>query len=296
MTLGTQIIDLDTRPNMVINRDYSRILNSSGLLDFDRIYHYAGGTLVKKIKERSVIRMEIGPHDGNNVFFLKRHFDTAPDIPALIGHWLSGRSISGGMSEFENICEFRENGLPTVTPVAAGERRIGFSRFESFLITKDFAPYLSLESMIYDHPERLSGVERKQRIISAVACLARNMHIKGFNHRDFNATHVLIGPENAIEPLSLGLFDLQRIDRKKWLRFKWFIKTMAEVGYTMPAPLFSEEDRILLFKTYRRISSIRRFDRILLFWITLKIRRIERHTEKIMKLRAPRRKHKTTPF
>jgi hypothetical protein len=116
-------------------------------------------------------------------------------------------------------------------------RPTGFARYESFLLTKSFEPYVSMEEIIRNHPERLQGAEglmRKERLIKAVALLARKMHDQGFNHRDFNATHVLASPENGNGGFDLALFDLQRMDRKKWLRTKWFIKTMAHLSYTSP--------------------------------------------------------------
>jgi hypothetical protein len=192
------------------------------------------------------------------------------------------------MSEFINICDFRKHGIPTVVPVAAGERRTGFARYESFLLTESFEPYLSLEEIIRKHPERLQGaggIERKERLIRAVGLLARKMHDQGFNHRDFNATHVLVGPENGNGGFDLALFDLQRMDRKKWLRKKWFIKTMAHLGYTMPEPLFSDQDRLLLFQTYKGSSGLQLMDRLQLYWIRMKIGKISRHTENILRRR-----------
>jgi hypothetical protein len=293
MTISAGKILLETRPNMIINRDYAPVLTQSGLLDFDRFYYFNGGTVVKQIKERSVIRMTLLHGKKRRHFFLKRHVAAPPEFAALIGHCCQRRSLSPGMAEFENICDFRKNRLATVTPVAAGQRRVGLFRFESFLVTEDVTPCISLEELILDHPERLSGpdgIQRKHRIITAVARLARNMHDNGFNHRDFNATHVLIGPEDSKGKSHMGLFDLQRVDRKKWMRYKWFIKIMAELGYTMPSPLFDENDRQMLFQSYLGISSKRLIDPFLVFLIQSKIRRIKRHTEKIMRRRQSIRK------
>lgn len=284
MPIGTEKIHIDRHPNMVINQDYAPILAENNLLDFDQFYHFSNGTPVKQIRERRVTRVEIDHRKGTCVFFLKRHIGIHPGLGALVTAWLSGKCPSPGMAEFENICEFRENGLPTVVPVAAGERKVGLFCRESFLVTADVAPFISLEKLIYNHPEKLRGKEgqqRKNRIIAAIAHLARCMHEKGFNHRDFNATHVLIGPEEKNGEISLALFDLQRMDRKKWMRFKWAIKILAELSYSMPEPLFNDADRMHLFQTYRKIDRMRWMDRFLFFWIKRKTRRIARHTHKI---------------
>jgi len=288
MTIGAGKIELVRHPDMVVNRDYVSILKSCNLLDFDRLYHFQDGKAVKQIRDRSIIRVEARTGTESRIFYLKRHTAARPSLWEMIGNFFSGKSPSPGMFEFENICDFRKYRIPTVAPVAAGERRTGFCRYESFLITESFEPYISLEHLIFNLPDRLKGPEgqmRKERLIKAVARLARQMHDRGFNHRDFNATHVLVGPEDINGDFPLALFDLQRMDRKKWLKTKWFIKIMAELSYTMPTPLFDDKDRLLLFQAYKGISNLGILDRFQLSWIRRKQQRIERHTQKIMKRR-----------
>jgi lipopolysaccharide core heptose(I) kinase len=290
MIPGTERTDIDHLPHLLVNHDYLPLLKSADLLDFERLYHH-GGKLKKRIRERSVYRITLGSDAGEVPCYLKRHEAARPCLSALLGRCLFGRRISPGMAEFENILEFKRAGIPTVIPVAAGERRLGFLRYESFLLTRDTAPYESLESIIRSHPERLTGGPENQRykhrLIHAVGRLARKMHDRGFNHRDFNATHVLVGPERPSGKIPLALFDLQRMDRKKWLRLKWRIKTMAEMFYTMEAPVFDETDRRMLFQAYRGTPATRRWDRLQLFWILRKTIRIAKHTRKIMARKAP---------
>jgi hypothetical protein len=288
MTIGVGRIEIEKRLHMVVNRDYASMLEAGGLLDFDRIYHFQGGTVLKRIRDRDVLRMEIGGGGQRRIFYLKRHNAVRSPFREMIGALFAGRGASPGMCEFVNICDFRKHGIPTVVPVAAGERRTGFARYESFLLTESFEPYLSLEEIIRNHPERLQGTEgseRKERLIRAVALLARKMHDQGFNHRDFNATHVLVGPENGKGGFDLALFDLQRMDRKRWLRTKWFIKTMAHLGYTMTEPLFCDRDRLLLFQAYKGSSGLKLMDRLQRRWIGMKIGKIGRHTENILRRR-----------
>jgi hypothetical protein len=288
MTVGTGKIDIEKRPHVVLNREYLSMLASGGLLDFDGIYNFQGGAVIKQIRDRSVIRLEIGDKDGNRTFYLKRHNPVRLGLLAMIGGLFGETGASPGMAEFIYLRRFREHGIPTVAPVAAGERRTGFGRYESFLLTEGFAPYISLEELISNRPEILQGPEgilRKERLIRAIALLARKMHDEGFNHRDFNATHVLVGTDEGYRDFHLALFDLQRIDRKKWLKTNWFIKTMAHLSFSMPASLFDDKDRLLMFQTYKGVSNPRMMDRLQLHWIGKKKQRIKRHTENIMKRR-----------
>ena len=289
MNVGAGTIDRATHGGIVVNRDYAPVLRHHGLLDFDSIFGFTGGRTVKRIPPRTVVRMAAVHSGRQTVFYLKRHVGARPPFSALAAHWLFGRPCSPGLAEFENICDFRNSGFQTAAPVAAGERSVGFFRYESFLITENFEPYVSLETIIRRHPEMLRGPEgvvRKSRIIAAIGRLARAMHRAGLNHRDFNATHVLIEPESSGGTVPPALFDMQRIDRKRWMRFHWMIKTLAELNYSMPAPLFDHTDRWQLYRAYRENDATGRLDRLRFFLIMRKMRRIEKHTEKIMRRRA----------
>jgi len=201
--------------------------------------------------------------------------------------------LSQGRREFENICDFRRCELPTVIPLAAGEKFVSFFWAESFLITEDFAPFISLEHLLRHHPEFLMGPEgelKKRILIKEIALLARRMHQSGLNHRDFNATHILLHYGNQSDVPQIALFDLQRVDRGRFLRFRWIIKTLAEVIYSLSNQIFNKEDQIYLFKSYKRKEKLGNWDHFQFFWIKRKTARIKRHTEKIMARREARRK------
>ena len=108
------------------------------------------------------------------------------------------------------------------------------------------------------------------------------MHDAGNNHLDFNADHVMIGPGEKEGDTQLALLDFQRIDRRKWMRFRWNIKTMAEIFYSMPDPVFTDEDRLYLYEQYNHRTCKGLWDRLVLKWINRKARRIGKHTEKII--------------
>ncbi len=286
MSVGKDKVTIDKFPEMVVNRNFLPILKHAGLIDFDNVFHFQGGKIVKQIKSRSVTRIEIPLGQHSCLFYLKRHFSARAKLTDWIRAFCYRQSLSAGMGEFENICEFRNNNISTVAPVAAGQRKVAPCHYESFLITESFEPYVSLEKIIRNFPWKLegnSGKDRKGRIVKAIARLAKQMHSAGFNHRDFNATHVLIGPEDDSGNFSLALFDLQRLDRKKWMRFRWIIKMMAELNYSMPFPYFTREDLNQLYLTYKDKKKISLVDRIILFWISKKTEKIRKHTQKIMK-------------
>lgn len=288
ISVGTDRVRLEKLDHMVVNRDFLPALKAAGMADFESVFYYQGGTVVKRIKARNVTRIAIGDPSQTRDLYLKRHLGARATLGELLAAWILGRSLSPGMVEFENICAFRKHGLATVTPVAAGQRRIGTWRYESFLITESVSPFTSLEAIIRHEPARFEGPKGqafKRSLLSAIGDLARRMHTSGFNNRDFNATHVLIGPDSVNEAVGLALYDLQRVDRKKWMHFRWMIKTMAELIYSMPAPLFSDQDHRRLYAAYTGRSGQGCRDRFFRWWINKKVERIARHTENIRRRR-----------
>lgn len=270
---------------MIVNQEYLSLLEEVGLNNFDHIYGFEGGKTVKEIKARSVYRIEVPFGHEIRTLFLKRHKAERPSIRDWIKGAVLSQSVSSGMSEFNNICNFRKLGISTAAPVAAGERKVSPFGYESFLITESMAPFVSLESIIQFHPEQFEGIEGTEKkifILKAIADLTRKMHDGGFNHLDFNADHVMIGPGEEDGNIQLALLDFQRIDRRKWMRFRWIIKTMAELFYTMPPPVFTDEDRLFIFEQYNNRACKGLWDRFVLMWIIRKAKRIGKHTEKII--------------
>lgn len=277
-------VETETKGCVTVNRRFKHLLKAAGLTDFEAVYRYDGGTVIKDIRQRTVTFMELEENGLKRRFYLKRHKPEQLGPVNVLMSWIAGRRCSQGWMEFDNICRFRQKGLPTVEPVACGEKNVGFSRMESFVITEDVFPYIPLEKIIEEHPECFqgeSGGHRKRKLIEQVAALARKMHLRGFNHRDFNATHVLVRYRDASVDPELALIDLQRVDKNKLMRFRWIIKTMAELCYTLPAPLFDQSDHRLLFCAYKGKKHVNLPDRIQLYWIRRKTEKIRRHTEHI---------------
>lgn len=272
---------------MTINRAYEDLLAALDLDDVDAVWDCTGGETIKQIPQRSVTRLKVSWNGQTRLLYLKRH------RPLRMG--LSGRirqqgeqRYSQGRIEFDHICRFRENGFATVSPVACGEKRRG-DHVVSFLITEDFYPFVSLEEIIRHRPEFFSGTaggRRKDILLETVGRLARRMHRCGLNHRDFNATHILLHYAEGCEQPETALFDLQRVDRDSFFRFRWPIRTLARVGQTLPATLFTEADRLTLFRAYKGKAMLNLRDRFQRFWIHRKTARISRHTEKIMARKA----------
>lgn len=268
---------------LIINQDYRQMLKKIGLDYFDSIWRYNSGEPIKQIKDRSLIRFKIEAYGKKKYYYLKKHNLEFVGFRKLISYFVPGYPLSQGKIEFKNICDFKKYGLATVIPVAAGEKFIGFFKTESFLITEDVSPFISLEYLLKERHSFFMGQEgktRKKKLLKEIALLAKKMHENGFNHRDFNATHILLNYDNPSDIPKLALFDLQRVDKKGFLKYWWAIKSMAGVNYTLPANLFDEKDKIFMFLTYKGKKSLNAFDRLQWRLIKRKTARISRHEKK----------------
>ncbi len=277
---------------MVVNPVFKDFLAKIGFVDFERVFGFSGGHSFKKIRQRSVARIDFSVDGVGKTFYLKRHNAEKVRGGAESFSDFGAGSTSQGMLEFENIVAFRRHGLATVTPVAAGVRMVGRSRAESFLLTEDFSPWVSLEWLLFNRPEYFTGPGanlRKKALLEKIGRFARKMHDEGFNHKDFNATHILLGVGQDLRgPLEIALFDLQRVDRGKFFRFRWVIKSLAELNYTLFDEFFSDEDRALLFRAYKGTGNAGVYGRFQQFWIRRKSARIARHTQKLVERRRLR--------
>ncbi|MBA2880793.1 heptose I phosphotransferase [Desulfosalsimonas propionicica] len=280
--LFSPIKSISTR-DLIVNKNYEKVLQLLGLNYFDAIWQYPHGELVKETVLHSVVRTEMLAGQNKKLFYLKRHNDEYTALRAMAGWCFPGFISAQGPLEYNNILRFREKGLATVIPVAAGQRRRGLFHVESFLITVDFSPYISLETFLKVNPQFFMGKEgrcRKKKLIEKVASLARQMHENGFNHQDFNATHILLYYEGASDMPKLALFDLQRVETGFFSKFRWGIKSLARLNYSLPDEVFTLQDRISLLTFYKGKSRLNILDRCQWYWISKKTKRIRRHTEK----------------
>lgn len=277
---------------LLVNRRYETLLKDAGLDTFDGIWAYRDGRLIKEMMARSVICIEIQHQNRIRYFYLKRHNREYLGIKRLLAVFFPRLSISQGTKEFENICAFREKALGAASPVVAGARFAGFFWAESFLMTEDAAPFVSLETLLKsesDFSALMTDPNQRRMLLREIARFAKKMHRSGLNHCDFNTNHILIHYEDGAAVPNIAMFDFQRIYKRKFLKFRWLIKSLAEFCYSLPDALFDETDRIYLFLSYKNRHEMTLWDRFQWFWIRKKTERIRRHTEKMLARRAERR-------
>jgi len=264
---------------LLVNTEYMDILKRNRLLSFEDIWFINYGELLEKKGERSIVRLELRKNDKERVcLYIKKHVQKI----SAYNKFFPRSFIAEGPKEFNNYCAFRVNGLATPIPIAAGVKYLSKSHIYSFFISKDFYPLVSVENIILNTPSALAGncnKDKRRRILTAIATYAKKMHNSGFNQKDFNATHILIDDLDSQQPF-VALFDLQRVDRGYLNRYRWPIKALAELIFTLPCNIFSREDKLFLFKAYKNIDKLSLWDKFQYKWILRKVSKIAKHDKK----------------
>ena len=278
---------------LIINQSYRNLLSDIGFTTFTAVWSYEGGELIKQKGERSVIRVQFPlkrshiindcqTADKDTFFYIKKHRQRINLWQRLQCIIRPAYFFTEGLKEFHNYCDFRQKALGTAFPVAAGMKFFSFFHAASFFITQDFSPLIDLEDIVLKHPATLQGDNnraKKRNILREIAVYARRMHDCGMNHKDFNATHILLQNLDTQLP-QVALFDLQRVDGNPLNRLRWPIKALAELNYTLPPSIFSENDRVFLFLSYKGEKRLSAIDQLQYKWICRKTDKIARHSEK----------------
>ncbi|MBI5406114.1 MAG: hypothetical protein HZA18_00270 [Nitrospirae bacterium] len=271
-----------------LNDSYRERLRQNGLKEFDDFMTFSSGTVLKRLPSRTIIKIELLNGEKMATFFLKRHKGTVKPFEMLRALF-SGFSLSWGRKEWEVIEAFRRCGIPALTPVAAGEK-ISLFRQESFLMTEELIGFQSLDTFLRNYfspplaPEKML---EKRAIIKEVAETAKKMHQAGLNHRDFYCCHIFIRRTEDGQR-EWRVLDLQRVDRRRWLRNRWIIKDLAALNYSAPDRIITKTDRLRFLVHYMDGINRARQNRFLIRQVMRKTRKINRHDQKLQarKLKA----------
>ena len=245
-----------------------------GLASFADFMAFADGTRICHKRGRSVVRLEL---DGR-AFYLKRNrlhpTETWKALSRLRWPQLGARH------EWDNILAVQAAGIPTVTPVAVGERsRFGVETV-SFTVTEELygaEPLNVVWRRDFAVPRSRGQIREKNQLVKSVATLARRFHAGGMNHQDFYLNHFFLGADGT-----LYLLDLQRVQRRSRTARRYIIKDLAQLNYsTRVYGSFSNADRLRFFKEYLDGGSLGADARRLIHNIQDKTERIARHDAKL---------------
>jgi hypothetical protein len=258
------------------------LLEREGLDTLEGAFAYAGGERLDKagLGRRQRLRLRLRDDEGREVTWYMKRYGRDP----LGLRW--ARTVLGGpprcpaLRELACLADVAEAGVPTMRAVTAGAERDLFGIGRSYVI---FAavPGEALERCL---PDRLPGWSDGQvePFNEALADLAVGLHGAGLVHRDFYASHIYLS-EGGDGP-RLYLIDLARVFRPSRRRYRWTVKDLAALKYSMPEEWVKQHWRSF-WTTYKRRRFVRnmlhgRSDAAWLASIEAKVRWMRRRHER----------------
>lgn len=217
-----------------------------GLRTFDGFYDYAGTVTVNRNRKRDVLKLALGEGPEAAAFFMKRFHD--PHLKDILATWrgLGGLTSQAGV-EWRNARCLLKNGIGTYEPVCMGERtRWGLEK-ASFFVTRQLDAVCLLDLV----EESWQGLDRdrQNRIIVAIANLARAVHDLGISLPDLQIWHLYLHADGPSGDERLSVIDLHRMtqgvrsDRRK-------AKDLGRLLWSMLPSYFDTDHRQLLLDTY----------------------------------------------
>ncbi len=229
-------------------------------------------------RERRAARV-VDARGEEHVLYVKRY---GPEpLRMRLRRWLRhGWGASPAGVEIANIRRLRAAGMPTIARAVGGQEPNGLGAGRSYVVL-EAVPGEALEQcggpFVAAHGLRSARVAA---FTQALASLVRRLHRAGFVHRDLYASHIFMHESNG--GVALWLIDLARAFAPRWRRFRWRVKDLAQLKYSMPPDWVAEhwDDLLAAYLGAEAADRRRRYERA----IDRKVAAIARHDR-----RRPRR-------
>ena len=138
--------------------------------------------------------------------------------------------LGGGPAgvEVRNIARVASLGIATMRAAAWGCQGGPLGARRSYVLVTSVPG----EALSRVEPGPIAGrTDLARRVAQALADLARTLHEGGLVHRDFYANHIFL--ETAPEGPRLHLIDLARVMAPRLRRWRWIVKDLAQLRYSM---------------------------------------------------------------
>jgi len=275
---------------LVVNRTFLPVLESLGLISLASFLEARGAERLDYNRTKQIYLFRPRVEDKPVTFYLKRHHSRLSWMDLWHKLWRE-KVVTEGMKEWHNILAFESCALPTVVPLAAGERFLPDGFKESFVMTQGLDGHVPLDQHIaarFAPPLDARRRGEKRRLIAAAARLTRYFHWLGFNHRDYYLCHLFTRPGDS-EAEDLRIIDLQRVGYHLPLSSRWIVKDLAALHYSSLGLPLTDRDRLRFYAFY---SSGQRGRKRQLKWVLRKSAAIARHD---LHLRQSNEQGKSSP-
>ena len=272
--------------DIVVNKAYREILDKNRLDTFKSFMEYTDVEVAKQvIQERSTVKFVLDEGNRRSTFFLKRY--TSHSVQEYLKCLMRFSWPKSARNEWRAILRFHEIGLPTMVPVAEGEKRNSLGIVtQSFIVTKEIKGAYRFDGYLAKWLRKnlsRKEIQEKRDLIEQVALLTRKMHAMGLNHRDYYLCHIFIRTMGGNEDFEIFIIDLHRVDIRKRVGRRWIVKDLAALHFSSLALPIHATDRIRFLKLYLQKKRLDERDRLFVRQILKKTDRIAKHTEKMYK-------------
>lgn len=196
--------------------------------DVFQLVQSLSGSVAREVPGRQTLRFEL----NGKAYYRKLH--TGVGWGEIVKNIVRGRlPIVGARNEWQALNCLQSAGVPSLIPVAYGEKGINPARRLSFIVTKELAGTVQLDDFLRLHPKL--NFARKYQLIDAVAGIARAIHHLGINHRDLYLCHFMLDTmafNNKRTDALLYLVDLHRAQLRKKVPSRWLVKDLASIYFS----------------------------------------------------------------
>lgn len=212
-------------------------LRREGLDSVEGAFAFGAGEDLSKpgLGNRRRTRLTLTDEAGaEHKLYLKR-YEPEPFSQRLRRFLTHGRFLTPAAAEAENIRCVLAAGVATMRVVAWGRQHRRLAGGRSYIVVTA-VPGDALERCGAEWIESCRNAGRTDRIEELTGKLAeilRRLHSAGLVHRDLYASHVFLDDTDGTG--ELYLIDLARVFSPRSRRFRWRVKDLAQLKYSLPA-------------------------------------------------------------
>lgn len=184
------------------------------------------GSVARAMPDRETLRFEM----QSKTYYRKWH--SGVGWREIIKNLVQLRlPVLGAKQEWIALQKLRALGIPSLIPVAFGERSSNPAKRESFIVTRELTGVIQLDHYFQQHSV---GIKCRCAIIERIALMVRDLHGAGINHRDLYLCHFMVKPETLAPERQpdIYLIDLHRAQCRPAVPRRWRIKDLAALYYS----------------------------------------------------------------
>lgn len=211
--------------------------------------------------------------------YLKR-YHREPLKLTLRRRWMHGESLSPARAEARAVRDLAAGGVPAIDQAYGGEEYDARGRVARSYVVLGEVPGDSLERI--GEPWLAGDPSRGRQLAERLGELIGRLHACGCVHRDLYACHVFLHDTDA--GIELRLIDLARVFRPRRRLFRWFVKDLAQMRFSMPADWVAHHWPVLMESYLRLCQGGRRerYDRA----VARKVARLQRQARRRARRRS----------